>query len=224
MNSLLVIHPKDESTDFLTSVVDKLRLIKDLTLIEIRTEPTESSYEDTLRIIEGVDPKIPLLFLGHGHSRMLYGGMKDKYNNYIPLISISSNGKILHNKSLMLVCCRSSEFIQELDSEIRFGIGFGDIPADMKDVNAAREMDSRAYSGIERKTVDAYREAITSIIINSIHYVVSNKLELKQLYSEFALRINKAISSSLLDDKEDKYLLSKLLYDLKDEMNMVINN
>ncbi len=223
MLDLLILYPKDETTDFLIPIIDSIQSVVDLKVEIIRTAPTELAYQETIQQIKNTSLDIPILFLGHGHSRMLYGGLMKNYSKE-PLITISKNTDLLTGRSMILLACRSADFIREIEQELICGIGFGDMPTDMDDIIGIREFEPDAYKGVAAETIMKYREILVNSFVNSMNFALKTKKPIRSLQLGLRLRINKAISNTLISNRTDKKVLGYLLFDLKKEMTLIESN
>ena len=220
MLDFLVIYPKDKTTDFLMPVVTTIQSVEDINIEIIRTDQSEMAYKETIQKVKKTSTDIPILFLGHGHSRMLYGGLIKNYAK-VPLITISDNMDLLEGRTLILLACRSAEFINEIKQELRYGIGFGDLPTDMDDIIGTREFEPNAYKGVTDETIEKYREILVNSFASSIKSALRTENLIHSIQLGFRLRINKAISNILLGSRADKTILGYLLYDLKKELMFI---
>lgn len=214
-----VIFPNDPSTEFLHPVLDVVNQVSGVDYELIRTAPTESGYQYTRKFIAELDNRIPIVFMGHGHSRHLYGGVSDSFERK-NLLGVSDT-ELLEGRTLILLACRSSEFVWSARDSIKFGLGFGDLPTDWDDITAEREFYGNVYDGIDEQIICDYRNGLVQVFAHSIKDCLESEGSLQRFALALKLRINKKICDSVLSGTPPKRLLADMFYSMKHELQIV---
>jgi hypothetical protein len=216
---LAIIHPVDKTTVFLQPIIDRLRTVPSLDIVLFQTEPSSESYDQTRFKIQELDREIPILFLGHGSSFELTGGENDTFKSQA-LFSIRNEDALLENRKLILLSCRSEEFLRTARFTAQSSIGFGNLPTDIREVAGEREADREAYPGVDGAVLEMFKFWLVSIFSNSIFSIATKSGSLHDLQLALRLRINKAISVVMGSANPDKRILAELLYEMKVEMRI----
>jgi hypothetical protein len=221
-SKILILFPKDSTTDFLEEVVSYLvQTVRSSLFSFIRIEPSDESHQYSLEQIQNPVHNT-ILFLGHGTSVSLYGTCEGNYRN--EKFITTKNFGIFKEKKLILVACDSRTLIKKGKVHgFEEAIGFGDLPTDWNDVQSAREGDVNAYKGFTEETIKSFRNCLVEIIKYSVSDFLSNNLSLVELYNLIFLRINKRIAKYFIDNRIIKLLLSDALLRMKHE-TLFINN
>ncbi len=215
--SVKIIHPVDPSTDFLLSISKGLGTVEDIDLEVVR--PNAGEAIDQIRGLEQCDT---IVFLGHGHSRRLYGGVNDSEKS--ELINVKQAAALFYQKQTVLFACDSNEFLKEVNRTNIFTknhMGFGNMPTDWNDITGMRDSDPYFKKDLEERTLENYKELIVGSLSESLHLFFTRNLSFRDLYLELRLRINKQINATVYNselDKAQKRILIKMLVEHRDEI------
>lgn len=220
---MLVIFPKDPTTDFLQDIVVYLTAeVTSRRISVLRIEPSDESHRYSLEQIEA-SGCASIVFLGHGSSTSLSGAMSNTYRceKFISLKNIN----VFKGKKLVLLSCNSESLIKSAKlSGYDEAIGFGDLPTDWNDVQAAREYDVNAYRGFSQEIIEKFRYSLVEIIKFSLADFLNDGLTFKDLRNLMFLRLNKRIAKYYVSNREFNLPLSDALLKMKQETVHVINN
>lgn len=210
-NRLLVVHPKDCSTEFLQDIYIFLSEKFNEKIVVFNIDYNNEDHEKVKKIIEESNGE-KILFLGHGTSFSLQGAKSEAFN----IESFIAKKELNIFKGLELLClsCKSSEMLyKNLDFN---NIGFGDLPTQFEEIQGARELESTAYFGVENSTIEKYREILVSIMSNSVYEWLEFEYSIRMLKNRIKIRINKAITDIKLSTN-DLGLIS-LLKEMKNDI------
>ena len=218
---ILILFPKDATTDFLDEIVDYLsKNVNPALFAVVRVEGTDQSHKIALKQI--TDPVYGVvIFLGHGTSSALYGAVEAKYKN--ETFITSKNFQVFKKKSIILVSCESKSLLKKQKAVgIIEAIGFGDLPTDWKDISSARESDINAYKGLTPDLTSLFRIALVEILKYSLADFINRGLSITQLYELLLLRTNKRIVKYYLVDRIAMTPVSDTLLRMKQELTLMI--
>ena len=207
MNNILCIYPKDATTEFLRPVYNAICAKPHVVGLELDTIEDDDFLEklsDHLANADGV------FFLGHGSSTCLYG------TNLHPLIEDKmGNIEVLRNKSLILLACKSAEFIKNYHFQDSFGFGF--IPTSLDDARDGA-LHNVNLKSIDSSCLDAFQQAIVRIWTKTLSEVSFDKLS--TLSNVFSFYTNCEIVDTLLHNQDlaNYRTLADMLYFLKEDM------
>lgn len=210
---MIVVYPHDPSTLFLKEIVEK---IKPFITSEVdRAMP--DAYDKTISFINS-HQKATLIFLGHGFSEGLYGGCYVADGKQI-LITKDIAIKSFRNRKVILLCCRSSEFIIKIENTFEVAIGFGNIKTSKEDLTS--KADKEKFK--DYKILELFRKNLVDLFANSIVEATRSNYSFYQFYKGLKLRMNKAICNYSLSKDLNENLAGQLLFELKREM-LIIGN
>lgn len=215
--SVKIIHPVDQSTDFLLSISKSLRTVEGIDLEVVR--PNVGEAIDELVDLQQCDA---IVFLGHGHSRRLYGGVNDSEKP--ELINVKQATTLFYQKQTVLFACDSNEFLKEVNranAVTKNYMGFGNMPTDWNDITGAREFNPFFKQELEEQTLERYKALIVASLSESLQLFFIRNLSFRDLYLELRLRINKQINSTVYSkelNKVQKRALIKMLVEHRDEI------
>ncbi|MEM8525965.1 MAG: hypothetical protein AAGG68_15105 [Bacteroidota bacterium] len=117
---------------------------------------------------------------------------------------------------MFCLACKSREFI---DKGNIHGIGFGNLPTSMTEVNQARQGNVNRYYGVQNQDINTFNEILVSVVKRSIADFILKSLTFHQFYLELKLRFNRSIIK-LIQENEPKEMesLVNLIYEAKTEM------
>lgn len=213
----LILFPHDPSTLFLQEIVSYIYNNVHTSIFDfIKIEPNDNAHKSALEAIKKSNYET-IIFFGHGTSVSLYGAFEEQYKN--DKFITSSNSELFKGKKLIFVSCESSSFIKRIKKvEYIEAIGFGDLPTDWNDVQAARELDSNAYKGFSEDNIESFKKSLIEIIKFSLSEFLTDSKSMKELYHILQLRINKRIVKYYLEDKIKNKPLSDSLFNMKQEL------
>lgn len=215
MTKLLIIHPKDTTTEFLNSIWYFLleQFGDKICLFNIAF--TDEEHLNVLKEVSNYDGD-NILFLGHGASTGLKGAENDIYSRNVFI------GKdeltIFKNKNILSFSCKSIDFFRYVKNFSY--IGFDDIPSDMNEVRGAREFESNIYENVDEDVIEDFKKKMVRIISNSVYDWISNDYNIENVYHRIRIRINREVIN-VLTSKENstkKKAMLNLLNSLKRDM------
>lgn len=216
MNNLIIhiIHPKDDSTDFLEEIYS---YIKEKTKIEINilrleTKVDHSNFYD---IIPTIPDNELILFFGHGTSIGLCGARTKEYEE-IEFIT-NRQLKVFEEKNVVLVTCRSNQYLKTHFEEciLKSAIGFPNLITDFEEVEY--HDNPKRVEDIKLEDIDAFRYMIVQIMKYSLEDYINNDFTTLQLFNRIKLRINKRVINLYHGTpNKGKLTLGKMLNDMVD--------
>ncbi|KRB59660.1 hypothetical protein [Flavobacterium sp. Root186] len=215
MNRLLIIHPKDVTTQFLNSIWSFLLEQFDDKISLYNIAFTDDEHSLVLKEISNFDGD-NILFLGHGTSTSLKGAKNEIYSKEI---FIGKNDlEIFKNKNVLSFSCKSIDFFRYVKNFSY--IGFDDIPSDMDEVLGAREFENTIYENVDKEIIEEFKGKLIRIIGNSVFDWLIDDYDIKRVYNRIRIRINKEIVNVLRTKQsiEKKKAMLNLLNDLKKNM------
>lgn len=218
-SKIICIYPSDHSTDFLSPIAS---VLESYGASVFRLQHTDYPYGKIKRIICESEPGTLIFFLGHGASDRLYGAMvngnKDVFVN-------SHENDIFNDKSIVLLACDSSDFIQSylIKTKTQYpplnAIGFRALPTDWNDVIAVRDSDATAFNGIIEADIEYFRTTLVRIFANTVGYILDKGFSVKKFYTHIKLRFNKEIASLLIEKRKQHYSeIAALFHDVKEDL------
>ena len=204
INKILIVHALDESTKFLSVFKEAFE--------EHYFAITSNKQEEIDKVhskIKTLNEDDIFIFLGHGASYGLFAPSSTD----IRIFDKKSANEMFENKNIVLLSCKSSDFIKELSTYKRI-IGFSDIPSSMNEIIAERDI-----VGNQRNVIERYNKCYTNSIIKALKLLFHKKITFSQLAKYIEFFLNKEIISILEDKaKENRKDLAKLLFEFRNEM------
>lgn len=209
-----IIHPKDDSTNFLVAIYSYLLENTDakINILRIANKEDHSNFYDII-------PKIPnnelILFFGHGTSFGLSGARTKEYEE-IEFITLKQL-KVFADKNIILLTCRSNQYLKTHFDEciIKSAIGFPNLITDFEEVEY--HDDPKRVENIKQEDINIFRNMIVGIIKYSLEDYINNNLTIQQLYNRIKLRINKRVINLYIETpNKGKLILGKMLNDMID--------
>ncbi|MBI5914237.1 MAG: caspase family protein [Bacteroidetes bacterium] len=219
MNKPVIIHPCDESTDFLEAITTLL--IKQFGAEHFhyhRIGFHAGSHRECVEFVSSLPDETFVFFMGHGRSDALLGAFSDDFPR--ELLVTKEQASVFHRKKVFLLACRSEELLREQGIS---GIGFGNLLTDMGEVNQARELRQNwnAYYNVQPNDIARFRSILVSIVGKSIAKFFIKQMTLEQLHLLLKLHFNKAISKLILSGiPSQNQGLANLLYEAKSQMRL----
>ncbi|MCT4645794.1 MAG: hypothetical protein N4A74_12475 [Carboxylicivirga sp.] len=199
----------------LNPLIEKLK--SKIEIIQLKIDNVEAVINKIKDLPENSD----ILFVGHGASHCLYGaineGDKEVFIN-------SANVDIFKNKNIIVLACRSSEFLNDNRGVLKSYLGFGNIPSDWEEVLAERDLgDANYLSTIDEDDLKFYVDKITDIsTICLLAYLSHNSIS--KLFLDYRLHFNRSISSLNIKKERKNYKgLSELFINTKNDIDHCVN-
>lgn len=215
MKELIIIHSVDHTTEFLTRIVQYLsqKWSNPFRYVEITLPGQNSSL--AIESITTATPGSTIVFLGHGASHCVYLPFSEP-GRPSPFLNQENFG-ILEGKNFISLSCRSSEFIGTHNTnDQRAMLGFDDLPTHWSDVHIEREINPRAYLGMQDDILEKFREILVNVFSWALHDALVNHLNFEQFRLRLKLYINKQMYEVVTyRHVSNPTLLANILYDLK---------
>jgi len=223
VSNIICIFPIDKTTDFLLPIYESLSKFDSFS--GFRSENNEELFESLNDKIKSIkDENNFIVFLGHGASNCLYGAtINDKKTKLFD----KSNIDLFNNQNIFFLSCRSSDFINNNAEKIMInGIGFGDIITDYSEVVSERDDgDALFLPNINEEMIEEFKTKLVALVIKGFEYLNLDEYSIKQIYYFLKLLINKEISNILLNRSTKGFRdIADLIYDLKNEMKLIITH
>lgn len=228
---ILVVHPYDKTTYFLSPIKEELKTSFENDLHFFDIETNEKSHKDCLDIIRSHPESGLIIFLGHGRSDALHGSKGDEYYPSADFEEISAfpdlyyynesfisnrNANIFTGKKIFCLSCNSNDKIAKyaMDKGAKAFLGFGNIPSSYE------EFIADGVSKITHEIVTAMKLELNYIIKRSIVYSISKSYNFEELLNVIYFITNQRIADYLVSKKdfEGRYILTDYLYQLKKEI------
>ncbi len=207
MSKVLCIYPVDLSTEFLKPIYDALCCYEYVT--GIQGDSTDDEFYE--KLISGLVNSDTIIFLGHGCSKCLYGS---RLNVLIDDKDIST----LRNKKLLILACRSVEFIERYNLKKAYGFGF--IPTSIDDIRNEKVFHNISINQYSNKELKMIKESIVRIWIRALKH--SNFLDIRRFVNKIEFFTNVEISSILTQNRADGVDfrgVADILYYVKEDMD-----
>ncbi|MEB3074920.1 hypothetical protein [Capnocytophaga gingivalis] len=208
INKILIVHALDESTKFLSVFKEAFE--------EHYFAITSNKQEEIDKVhskIKTLNEDDIFIFLGHGASYGLFAPSSTD----IRIFDKKSANEMFENKNIVLLSCKSSDFIKEL-STYKHIIGFADIPSSMKEIIAERDTFG-TQRNIDEEDIKRYNQCYTNSIIKALKLLFHEKITFSQLAKYIEFFLNKEIILILEDKgKENRKDLAELLFEFRNEM------
>lgn len=193
-----VIFPNDDSTVFLGTIIDNLKLFiapSDITIITC--EASKDGYIDSLNEIKSINAHSKVLFIGHSTEDVLYGGMSSSFDRE-PLINLKDM-KLFKDCELFLLSCFSNRLLEKSRSSRNYSscIGFGLLPSEVKEVDAHKQMRSLQLT---KDDIEDFKNLLIETMNNVIPLFFSESNNIDKVYNLMKLTINKKINDIILSN------------------------
>ena len=208
INKILIVHALDESTEFLSVFKEAFE--------EHYFAITSNEREEIDKVhskIKELNEDDIFIFLGHGTSYGLFAPSSTD----IKIFDKNSADEMFESKNIVLLSCKSSDFIGELSTYKRI-IGFADIPSSMNEINAERNIVGNQRN-VNEEDIKRYNKCYTNSIIKALKLLFNNKITFSELAKYIEFFLNKGIISILEDKgKENQKDLAELLFEFRNEI------
>ena len=207
-SKILIVHSLDDSTEFLS--VFKEAFEEYYFVIKSNKQEEIDKVHSKIKTLNEDDI---FIFLGHGASYGLFAPSSTD----IRIFDKKSANEMFENKNIVLLSCKSSDFIKELSTYKRI-IGFSDIPSSMNEIIAERDIVGNQRN-VNEEDIKKYNKCYTNSIIKALKLLFHKKITFSQLAKYIEFFLNKEIISILEDKaKENRKDLAKLLFEFRNEM------
>ncbi|MBQ4407570.1 MAG: hypothetical protein II852_11275 [Bacteroidales bacterium] len=206
MKKTVCIYPEDQTTAFLQPVYQ--HICTNLNAVGFNSDTTDE--DDSLeKIYDEIKDAGFVIFLGHGTSKELYGSRFDN------IVFNATNINILHNKKVLLVACKSEQFIQKF--KLKNAIGFGNMPTSLDDARTFEFIHEISIRNFTSKEINIYKEALIRILIYAISDEAINDFHLFKERLKFLT--HKEIVECLLHKESNYYReLTDIIYYIYKDM------
>lgn len=210
--NILCIHPKDDTTNFLNPLGkifgDNYRIIED----------NDKSHTDILQLIESFTKKSLIVFLGHGRTHGLSSSSTENFPSKV-FIDITKANNLFKKHDVLLLACRSSEFIGKIALIYNTIIGFGNIISSLEEASNEAQYETGIYRDLEQIDIDYFNKSYTDAISKSFILALKGKIKFNQLPSYISYFLNKSINLILRQsNKKNRIDVAKLLFEFRNEM------
>ncbi|WP_432671109.1 hypothetical protein [Flavobacterium sp. SM2513] len=221
MSQIILIHPDDATTKFLTPITDILReVLGDKLILLEPSQDSAPSNEELSKIIDEYENVETVIFMGHGSRSSLHGGTSNE-NEQHELFNFKNASRFLTNKNFICLSCWSVHFVYGLEG-IKSSISFGNLPTTWKDITEARSISKNAYQNYTEKSIEIYQYELVNAFALGLKNGLGSSVSLKNIYNFIKLLINKAISKLVKEKSNlDQLLAARQLYILKLQMNLI---
>ena len=229
---ILIIHPYDKSTNFLSRIKSHLQgeFLDDLHYFSVK--PNETSHTQCLNTIRDFSVTGLLLFMGHGKSNCLYGAKGDYYGTleneivkseepdkyfYEDNFINEKNLSVFNEKKVIVLSCNSNAQLgrKSVENGAKVFLGFGDLPTSIQEL---KEQGEESKSGVSLGTIEqALKTEINDIIKKSIGIGINKNYTFSGLVDLIHFVTNQKISHYLVNQKKisERKLIANYLYSFK---------
>jgi hypothetical protein len=204
---MIVVYPSDPSTKFLQEIITNTDQFISKKIDDVL--PTD--YIKTFSKINLIEESTTFLFLGHGFSGGLYGGCDNPEYRTI-FISTAKGINVFRNKKIILLACRSSEYINSLEGVYLSAIGFGNIVTSQQDLKTKNDI------FYYRDSIGIFRSDLLDLFSKSLIEAFKMEYTFLQFYNGLKLRMNKYICQHSLSKNINEKKAGELMFSLKKEM------
>jgi hypothetical protein len=214
-NDILIIHPVDQSTQFLSEFKNHFEEY-------YYCFDNQKNQINNIKIRLGnLQEKNLIIYIGHGSSSGLYEPDEEgDYNNYF--LDVNWGNNYFQDQDIILLSCNSSEFIKKLHL-CSNSIGFGNIMSSIKELNIHNNTATKKKI-LTEKDIDSFNKFYVHSIIKSVKLLIDNKIRFDQIPKYIEFYINKNINSVLKNKSiENRIEIARLLFEFRNEMIYLFN-
>ncbi len=216
MSELYFLHALDETTSFLRVFQESFQ--ENFLIIE----PNKGSVDNSIRYLQEIPKDSLVIFLGHGHSTGLYTPEAIGFEKYT-FIDRSNADNLFSNKEVILLSCRSNEFINKINSAKQI-IGFGNILSSPEELRIEADLETGHYRDISDNDLDYFNSAYCSALIFALTNYKKGGYSFKQLPHLIEFYINQKINEILLNKEiKNRVEVARLLFEFRNEMLILSN-
>lgn len=234
---VLIVHPKDHTTGFLSKIKNYLKSIFPDITHHFNIQFNEKSHNDCLEKISSHNSEGLILFLGHGRSEKLFGSISKLYLEEVsdeakadsPEIYFGketfidfSNIQIFQNKKIICLSCNSRGKIglEAVKKGAKVFFGFGNLPLSVQELKEEGEQNTPGSSlfNVERHL----KKEITYIVKKTLELGLKNNYTFLQLLNLMQFITSQIISEYLVDKKaiRERKIIVGYLYNFKKEITV----
>lgn len=212
-NNIVIIHPTDDSIDFLEPLRAELKgLFPKAKIFRPKPGNAFSYITDETELV---------IFLGHGTSNKLYGSVDVNGEKSI-FLDISIGSLLLDSVDIILFACNSSDYYRAIKNNavINSYVTFGDMPTDWEHIRHNRVQDKNFLIDFKNEHLEYYKSAIVFSVIEGIKNGYRTN-SIVGIPKRICFMINKKINEALLEknwNKPQKLQMIKLLDEFKREI------
>lgn len=211
MSKLFFLFALDDSTSFL-SVFQK-EFQEDFFVIE----PNKESVSNSIKFLQEIPKNSTVVFLGHGHSTGLYTPESNVFEKYT-FVNESIGNDLFINKKVILLSCRSNEFIRMITSAEEI-IGFGNILSSPEEMIIEADLETGHFRDLSNVDINYFNNSYCNAIINALHNYKKCTYNFKQLPTLIEFYLNQKINETLLEKStKNRVEIAKLLFEFRNEM------
>lgn len=217
MSDLFFIHALDKTTSFLSVFQEHFRT--NFFVIE----PNKDSVDNSIKYLQEIPANSAVIFLGHGHSTGLYTPEAVSFKKYT--FVDKSNGKDLFaNKKVILLSCRSSEFISRINLSNQI-IGFGNILSSVEELGVEASLETGYYRDLSEDDINYFNSSYCFAIISALKLYTSGIYLFKDIPVLIEFYVNKKINETLLNKEiNNRVEIARLLFEFRNEMLFLKNS
>lgn len=211
MSELYFIHSLDDSTSFLSVFQENFQ--ENFFVIE----PNKESVDNSLKFLQKIPENSIFVFLGHGHSTGLNTPESNVFEKYT-FIDRSNANELFVNKKVILLSCRSREFISKITSADEI-IGFGNILSSLEEIRIEADLETGHFRALSKYDINYFNNSYCSAIIKALFNYKNGSYHFKQLPILIEFYINQKINETLLEKStKNRVEIAKLLFEFRNEM------
>ncbi|MDV3898834.1 hypothetical protein CMU05_14760 [Elizabethkingia anophelis] len=211
MNELYFIHALDETTSFLRIFQ---KYFQDNFFI---IEPNKDSVESSIKYLKEIPKNSTVVFLGHGHSFGLYSPESSTFEKCTFVDTSNVNGLFV-NKKVILLSCRSREFISKITSAEQM-IGFGNILSSPEELIIEADLETGHYRNLSNDNIHFFNSSYCDAIIKALDKYKKGRYRFDHLPILIEFYINQKINETLLNKTiENRVEIARLLFEFRNEI------
>lgn len=211
MSKLFFLFALDDSTSFL-SVFQK-EFQEDFFVIE----PNKESVDNSIKFLQKIPENSTVVFLGHGHSTGLYTPESNIFKKYT-FVDESIGNDLFVNKKVILLSCRSSEFISRIISAEET-IGFGNILSSPEELRIEAELETGHYRNLSKDDIHYFNISYCFAIIKALLNYKTGLYHFKHIPILIEFYLNQKINETLLRKSTvNRVEIAKLLFEFRNEI------
>lgn len=234
MEKVLIVHPEDKTTAFLSKIKNSLKNQNKVNVHHFNVKPNDHSHQHCLDRIENQQSGNLVIFLGHGKSNSLCGGKGKHYDligqndillqehpaNYYykeEFIHIDNVG-VFKNKNVFCLSCRSREKISTyiVDAGATSVVGFGNIPT------SKEEFEEMGYKNVSHDLVRLMKTEVNYIVKTSLMLAITNNFTIDTTVNYVKFVTSQRMVETLTNKAiKDRLILADNLYNFKNDITIL---